>query len=175
MRMRTILLSLLIASLFLIGESLCNEVFAQFRANEPSANRNTGSILKVEQRQPTGNLSNFFNMKMYHSYEASFMSMGGTAANVNMYTNTMMFSFSPKLTGRLDLALAHSPFGNAMPGMNNQRGGQFIIRNAELNYQLSENTFIRFSYQEQPFSPFGLMNSGFNGFGGNGMINRWDR
>jgi hypothetical protein len=135
--------------------------YAQFKATEPSPFRNTGSILKTEQNQAIGDMSNFFNMKMSHSYEASFMSMAGYNANVNMYTNTMTFDFSPNFSGRLDLALAHSPFGSSLPGMQSN-GANFVIRNAELNYKFSENTFIRFSYQESPYSGFGMFNSNFN-------------
>jgi hypothetical protein len=148
-------ISTFIAFLFVLV--INQQSLAQFRSSEPSEYRNTGSILKVEQKQPVGGLSNFFNMKMSHSYEASFMSMGGYNANVNMYTNTMTFDFSPKFSGRLDLALAHSPFGGSMPGMQTN-GANFIIRNAELNYKFSENTFIRFSYQESPYSGFGMFN-----------------
>ncbi|TNE68620.1 hypothetical protein EP331_15385 [bacterium] len=132
--------------------------FAQFKTQAPSPYRNTGSVIKVEQDQKVGGLQNFFNMKMMHSYEASFSSFGGQTANLNMYTNTMLFSFNQNLTGRLDLAFAHSPFGNALPGMQQS---QFFIRNAELSYKFSENTRLNVSFQQLPYSPynFGLNNS----------------
>lgn len=170
MRMITQRQLLIITGLLLSFQFLGTTASAQFKTTEPSDYRNTGNILKVEQRQPTSNLMNFFNMKMYHSYEASFMSFGGQTANLNMYTNTMLFSFSPKFTGRLDLALAHSPFGNGLSGMS-QTGAQFMVRNAELNYQLSENTFIRFSYQQVPMSTYSFFDSGFNQYNSFGQRN----
>jgi len=151
------LLSFSIFALLLISQNS----HAQFRATQPSPFRNTGSVIKAEKNQGIGSLSNFFNMKMSHSYEASFMSMGVYNANVNMYTNTMTFEFSPNFSGRLDMALAHSPFGNTFPGMQSN-GANFIIRNAELNYKFSENTYIRFSYQESPYSGFGMFNPTLN-------------
>lgn len=146
---------------------------AQFKASAPSPYHNTGNVIKVEQNQPMGGLQNFFNMKMSHSYEATFSSYNGQFANLNMYTNTMMFSFTPKLTGRLDLAFAHSPFGNGYPGMQNQQNNsQFLIRNAEINYQFSKNTNISFSYQELPYGSGWGMGYGNNQYQRLGL-NAW--
>ncbi len=138
---------------------------AQLKSTQPSPYRNTGNVIKMEQSQPTGGLGNLFNMRMSHSYEMSFMSGNGFSGNVNMYTNTMMFAFSPKMTGRLDLAFAHSPFGNSMQGMQGMNQNQFFIRNASLNYKISENAQFNISFQQLPYGPMGMgLNNGFYGF-----------
>lgn len=144
---------------------------AQYKSAVPSPYRNSGNVIKVEQNQPTGSLSNFFDMKMSHSYEASFSSFGGQTSNLNMYTNSMFFTFSPKFTGKLDMAFAHSPFGgNSVPGMNGNNGSQFFIRNAELNYSFSENTKLSFSFQQLPYGSY--YGNGFNrgGMGSNAWL-----
>jgi hypothetical protein len=63
----------------------------------------------------------------------------------------MQFFFSEDLTGRVDLQLLHSPFGNSY--MSNNNSGmdmKFMIRNAELNYQIGENSNISIQFQQVP-------------------------
>ena len=80
----------------------------------------------------------------------------------------MHFLFNEDLYGRLDLGVAHSPFGNSL--MGNNQGAQFLVRNAEINYRLNENTHFRFSFQQQP-AGYGY---GHGGYGyGMGHYNRF--
>src|SRR5690606_34647731 len=98
-------------------------------------------------------LSNFFmnNFSMSHSYSMSFGSVGGSFQNINAYTNTMQFAFSPQLTGRMDISFLHSPFGQSgLMNQNNNLGGRVMIRNAELNYKISDKAQIRLQYQQIP-------------------------
>ena len=114
------------------------------------------------------NIGNLFNMQMNHSYSMNFASWGGQMQNMNAYTNTMQFFFSEDLTGRVDLQLLHSPFGNSY--MSNNNSGmdmKFLIRNAELNYQISENSNVSIQFQQVPsygLSPWssGLYNRPYN-------------
>ncbi len=99
----------------------------------------------------------WFGFKMNHSYEMTVGSFGGNAYNQNYYTNTMHFLFNENLTGRVDLSIAHSPFGNSMLGQD--QGPQFFVRNAELNYRITDNTQVRFQFRQVPggmYSPYGM-------------------
>lgn len=142
---------------------------AQFRADLPGYFDFTGPL--VNERAPTvqTGLDRFFsNVKMSHSYSMSFNSFGGNYQNVNAYTNTMQFQFSDRMNGRVDVSFLHSPFGGNQnfAGSSNFQN-QVIIRNAELNYKLSDNAFIRVQYQQLP-SGFGY---GYNPYG----YNRFNR
>ena len=73
----------------------------------------------------------------------------------------MQFNISDRMNGRLDISFLHSPFGgnqNFLGSSNMQN--QVIIRNAELNYKLSDKAFIRVQYQQLPrgfgFNPYGF-------------------
>lgn len=133
--------------LLLLGISVPS--FAQLKADlrDPSALR--GPILKQDPSEGA-NLGNLFNMTMDHSYAMTFSSFGGQMYNMNAYTNTMRFYFSENLTGRLDLSILHSPFGNSL--MSNHKGmnAKFIIRNAELNYQINDRSNISIHFRQVP-------------------------
>lgn len=146
-------------------------VSAQLRDNLSYPNYTT-SIINTKAPTIQNSLNNFFtnNVKMSHSYSMSFGSYGGSFQNINAYTNTLEFSFSPKLNGRLDVSFLHSPFGSNNlynAGSVNGIGSQVIIRNAELNYQLNDKTFIQLQYQQIP-SGFGY----YNPFGSN-RLSSW--
>lgn len=145
-------LSLLCFTL-LIVISLSDISHAQFRNQQPSPYNNTGKVIKTEYQQPENGMFNLFNMRMSHSYEATFSSFGNSVYNQNFYTNSMMFTFSPNMTGRLDVSFAHSPFGDSYMSMANQN--RIFIRNAELRYKISENSTFSLHFSEQPISPLG--------------------
>lgn len=134
----------------------------------------TGPFVNTRAATVESGLANFFKnrVKMSHSYSMNFSSFGGSYQNVNAYTNTLEFLFSEDLTGRVDVSFMHSPFGGS--GMySNNIGQQVVIRNAELNYRLGDNSSIRLQYQQLPrglgFGPFG---GGFgNRFYGNDRFN----
>ncbi|HEX6981388.1 MAG TPA: hypothetical protein VF181_01375 [Balneolaceae bacterium] len=123
--------------------------FAQLKADlrDPSVLR--GPILKQD-RSEGANLGNLFNMTMDHSYAMTFSSFGGQMHNINAYTNTMRFYFSEDLTGRVDLSILHSPFGNSFMSKNDGMNAKFIIRNAELNYQINDRSNISIHFRQIP-------------------------
>ncbi|MEX0772741.1 MAG: hypothetical protein WEB89_06280 [Balneolales bacterium] len=145
-----------------------SDALAQFKADQPSTFDRTGSVTK--ETRPIGDekVLGLFNFQMDHSYEMSMSSMGGNTYNQNFYTNTMHFLFNEDFYGRVDVGLAHSPFGNSMMGNNQGLMGndqaQVVIRNAELNYKLNENTRFRVSFQQQPVR-YGYGYGYHNGFG----------
>lgn len=148
---------------------LQTDALAQFKADQPSTFDRTGTITK--ETNPVGDerVLGLFDFQMDHSYEMSMSSVGGNTYNQNFYTNTMHFMFNEDFYGRVDLGLAHSPFGNSMMGSNNGLMGndqaQFLIRNAELNYKLNDNTRFRISFQQQPSrygDGYGYHSNGFS-------------
>lgn len=137
---------------------------AQLREAKVDMSEYRGPVFKKDDPSEGANLSNLFNMTMSHSYSMTFGSVGGRYQNVNMYTNTMRFYFTDKLTGRLDLSLLHSPFGSSrLTGLGANEGVKFIVRNAELNYQISDNASIHVRYQQLPYS-YRRFGSGFGRF-----------
>lgn len=166
-----------------ISKSVCYTLFivfvlsistshAQLRKNLTSSSDYTGSIVKSDPSDGA-NLSNLFNMKMSHSYSITMGSVGGRFQNINMYTNTMQFFFTDRLTGRVDLSLLHSPFSNnSLNGFGAQQEVQFIIRNAELNYELSDKSSIHLRFNQYPagygsyrgYSPYGRYGFGSSSF-----------
>lgn len=148
----------LVIMLFLVS----SVTYGQLREDQYKSSDYLGNVVKERSREP-GNLGNLFNMTMDHSYSMTFGSFGGQYQNLNAYTNTMHFFFSERMTGRVDLSVLHSPFGNSYLNVNgNGTEVDFIIRNAELNYQLSERSNISVSFRQVPaygygfnrFSPF---------------------
>ncbi|MCH8496488.1 MAG: hypothetical protein LAT57_12775 [Balneolales bacterium] len=118
---------LLAAMLFVSG---IYDAEAQLRKDLPSAYQLTGPTLMTQQQRSDTRLFNLFNVSMGHSYEMTMSSFGGSVYNQNMYTNTLHLDFNENLQGRVDVAFAHSPFGQGMPGTN--QTGQVFVRNAEL-------------------------------------------
>jgi len=137
-----------------------NTSHAQLRKNQGNPSDLMGPVVKKNQadRSKGANLGNLFNMTMDHSYSMMFSSFGGQFQNLNIYTNTMHFYFSPKLKGRVDLSVLHSPFGNSFMSNGNNKGmdAQFLIRNAELDYQISDKSSISIQFQQLPSYGYGM-------------------
>jgi hypothetical protein len=164
--MRNIIL--LFAVLAFLGNS--SPLFAQFANQVPRSGDWTGSILKTDQNEK--NLLGRFGFSMNHSYEMSFTNFGGQSYNQNMYTNTMFLRFSDRMQGRVDLSLAHSPFGNGL--MTQGSDVRFLVRNAELNYRLGEKSQVSLQFSQMPNGYYG---GPFDRYGyGNNFYrnNRWN-
>jgi hypothetical protein len=122
---------------------------AQLRAELPTPYNITGPTIMTQGAvRSDSKLFGLLNMRMGHSYEMTMGSFGGQMYNQNMYTNTVYLDFNERMNGRFDVAFAHSPFGNAMPGMN--QTGQVFVRNAEFNYKLNDRTQFSFRFQQVP-------------------------
>lgn len=141
--------------------------YSQFK-NIESNPHNKGNIVN----QDKGNNGSFFNnwdMQMSHSYSMTFSTFGGETQNINMYTNSMDFYFSDKLTGDLDISFMHSPFGSNLmqPDQGSAFNGKVFINNAQINYQLGKNAQISVQFSQNPYGygyPYGMR-------GGPGSIN----
>ena len=158
---------------FFIFFVICSQLtFAQYRSDLPTYFDYTGPL--IDERAPTvqHSLNRFFsNIEMSHSYSMSFGSFGGNYQNMNAYTNTMQFNISDRMNGRVDISFLHSPFGGNQNFLGSSKmQNQIIIRNAELNYKLSDKAFIRIQYQQLPRG-FGYNPYGFNRY--NRYRNNW--
>jgi len=153
--MKTFYTSTLTVVILLLALSFSDSQ-AQLREDLNNSNSFTGSVIKTESPQRSSNIGlglggllQDFNMS--HSYSMTFSSMGGNYQNINAYTNTMHLKFSDDLSGRVDLSLLHSPFGSrTMYGSNEGLNSEIIIENAQINYQLSENSTISFQFRQMP-------------------------
>ena len=134
---------------------------AQLRKDQQNNSELSGPIVK-EDPSKGADWSNLFNMQMDHSYSMMFSSFGGQVQNMNAYTNTMRFFFSEDLTGRVDLSVLHSPFGNSFMSNNSGMNPQFMIRNAELNYQINDKSNISIHFRQVPRYGANPWSSGFN-------------
>ncbi len=126
-------------------------LLAQFVNQVPRSGDWTGSIVKTDLDQK--NLLGRFGFSMNHSYEMSFTNFGGQSYNQNMYTNTMFLRFSDRMQARVDLSLAHSPFGNGLMTQGNDV--RFLVRNAELNYKLGEKSQVSLQFSQMPNAYYG--------------------
>tara|TARA_R110000868_G_scaffold235273_1_gene489007 strand:+ start:3562 stop:4083 length:522 start_codon:yes stop_codon:yes gene_type:complete len=160
----TFLLSILLSATAL-GQ-LRQDLSSPFDYSGPIVNRNAPTV--------QNGLNRFFNsVEMSHSYSMNFSSFGGGYQNVNAYTNTLTFDISPRMDGRVDVSFLHSPFGaNLAQGQNNFQN-QVVIQNAELNYKISDNAFIKFQYRQLPsgFYGYGYDPYGYGRFGRNSRFN----
>ena len=159
---------------FLVGSTL---TYAQYREDVPNRSDYSGGLYNPDPSKGS-NLANLFNVKLNHSYSVNFASFGGQAQNINAFTSSAQFFFSPKLTGRLDVSFLHSPFGGGNSFSQNGIGNQIIIQNAELNYRVNDRTSIHFSFNQAPRgffgSPFGSP-FGFSRFDRFSRLNRANR
>ncbi|MEX0723390.1 MAG: hypothetical protein WD357_04890 [Gracilimonas sp.] len=152
---------------FVFAILLSTQLSAQLRENLSKSYEFSGPIVNTQVPTVQNWLNNFFqnNVSMSHSYSMNFGAVGGSYQNVNSYTNTLNFAFSEDLTGRVDISFLHSPFGGSdMVNTNNNLNGEVIVRNAELNYQISDNAHIRFQYQQLPRN-YGYFNQGYGMYG----------
>lgn len=160
MKASKIILSVILLCLF-AGVSASK---AQLREAKIDRSEYRGPVFKKQDPSEGANLSNLFNMTMSHSYTMTFTSIGGRYQNLNMYVNTMRFYFSEKLTGRLDLAILHSPFGgSSLLGFGANEGINFIVKNAELNYEISDKATIHIRFRQMPYA-YGRFGRGFGRF-----------
>jgi len=164
MKRSTIVTLILVLAFLTIG--VHSHASAQFRDNLQHRSDLTTDVVKDPSEG--AKLSNLFNMQMDHSYSIMFTGFGGQMHNMNAYTNTMRFFFSERLTGRVDLSLLHSPFGNSFMQPNGSNDGGFgaklILRNAELDYKISDNSHIRVQFQQIPggYGPWGYRQNAFS-------------
>lgn len=137
---------------------------AQFKPKSAEQPRVSDSFIQPQSATDWFNLFNPNNFQMRHSYSASYTAFSGEGMALQRYTNTMMYQFAPNLDARIDISLQNSPYSTFEHRLQNQFNRMSLSR-AEINYRPWENTHIRLSYREYPYSyygyqPFGGMFSG---------------
>lgn len=154
---------ILLTGILLIGLVLVQHTaYAQFRDQTPSGFDNTGNIIK---HNDSGN-KNFLNiahLTMHQSLDFSVGTFGGQVFNQNMFTNSMLFDFTPRLSGRLDVSLSMSPFANNF--MQNGKQARIFIRNADLNYRIGQNSSISIHFSQNPYGYYNPFSSYGYGYG----------
>jgi hypothetical protein len=162
-------LSLLCLVVFL---GMATPVQAQLRQD---VREDRSEVKLYEQAGPGFTLNKLFSpehFRMSHSYEMSFGSFGGNTSSLGMYTNTMQWQFNQKLAARVDVSVAHTPFGGGQFGQDGQNPRVFL-RNAEIAYRPSDNMLLHLSVRQSPYGsymgPYGYMNPYMSPYGYYGM------
>ncbi len=134
----------------------------------------SGPIIQKKDPSEGANLGNLFNMTMNQSFSANIGTMGGHVMNTDIFTNSMHFFFTPKLTGQFDVSLLTSPFGmNNFYGFNrdmngfNQNNKLQVALDAQINYKITDHMDIHLRVSKMP-SGYGYYPGGY-GYGRYGM------
>lgn len=138
---------------------------AQFKPKQSEQPRISDSFIQPQSASDWFNFFNPNNFQMHHSYSASYTAAGGQGVALQRYTNTMMYQFAPNLDARIDLSAQNSPYSTFDARLQNQFN-RISLSRAELNYRPWENTLLRISYQEVPFSYYGHGSGYYRPFGG---------
>ena len=108
---------------------------------------------------PSPSLSSFLgilnpeNFMMRHSFSFNYLTGGGQGLSLATYTNSMFYKIADPLNVRFDVTLQGSPFGSYGPLQQNDLNRVYLSR-AELNYHPADNLFIKFEYNQSPFSRY---------------------
>lgn len=154
---------------------------AQLRSAIPSGNAPVAVYDQPASASGLGQLFNSDNFRVSHSYEFSYGNVAGDGIGLGMYTTSLRFQPSDRLAARVDVGVAHSPFGSSALqqslGFSQDQPARVFLREATIAYRPTENSVITFSMSQSPFgsyySPFGMSPFG-GGFGpGGGMSARY--
>lgn len=86
---------------------------------------------------------------MNHSFGISMSQFGGQSMTMGAYTNHMNYMIKDNLKLSTQFSLA-SPMGGMNPYAQNGMGGSQIYYGASLDYQPTENLFVKFSMNNFP-------------------------
>ncbi len=99
---------------------------------------------------------------MHHTYSMSYMSGGGDALALGVYTNSMMYKFADNLNVQVDASLVHTPYSTFGTQAQNNINGIYLSR-ASLNYTPFKDFHVSLLYQKVPQT--GMFGYGYDGFG----------
>ncbi len=109
-----------------------------------------------------GQLFNSKTLRFGQSYEMSYSGGAGGALGLGVYTASLQWQPNSKLAGRVDVGVAHSPFGSGAVQTSlgfDESPTKLFIRNAELAYRPTANSSIHLSVRQSPYgsyaSPYG--------------------
>jgi hypothetical protein len=154
-RLLTILL--LAAALFLAVPAQ-----AQLRADLPQQDASV-AVYQSQTGFSLGALLNPDHFRISNSYEMSFSSFGGQSLGLGVLTTSFRYQPTNKLAARVDVGVAHSPFGSSgvqeSLGFSQDAPARVYLQNAQIAYRPTENSLIQLQVQQSPFgsyaSPYG--------------------
>lgn len=152
----------LIALLVLVGMTASAQFKPKATSEQP---RVSDSFIQPSSASDWFNLFDPSKFTMRHSYSASYSSGGGVGIALQRYTNSMFYAFAPNLGLRVDLSAQNSPYSTLDHRLQSQFNRVALSR-AELTYQPWENTLLRISYREVPYSMYGYGDGYHRPFGG---------
>ena len=118
-----------------------------------------------------GKLFNAETLKLSHSYELSYGAGVGGSVGLGVYTSSLRWQPSAKLAGRVDVGVAHSPFGSAgvqsALGFEDAGDVRVFLRNAEVAYRPTENMTLQLRVQQSPYGTYAGYGPGY-GYGAYG-------
>ena len=98
--------------------------------------------------------------QMSHSVNVSFGMGGGQQMLQNAYINTMFFQFSENLTLTTDLGIMQTPYHTF--GENNSLSDPQFFGGAQLNYKISDKSFLQLRFESIPVSQYNYLNQYYN-------------
>ncbi len=135
---------------------------AQLRANLPAAGAPV-AVYETPTGFSLGSLLNPEHFKISNAYEMSFSSFGGQSLGLGVLTTSLRYQPTDRLAARVDVGVAHSPFGSDAVqqnlGFTQDAPAKVYLQNAQIAYRPTENSLIQFQVQQSPFggyaSPYG--------------------
>jgi hypothetical protein len=108
--------------------------------------------------------------RVSHSYEFSYSGFGGESIGLGIYTTSLRWQPTHNLAARVDVGVAHSPFGSdnlqQTLGFDSGTPARVFLRNAEIAYRPTDNAVFHLSVRQSPFgayaSPFGYHGYGYS-------------
>jgi len=142
------------------------------RVNNPPAM--TGpSVFKPAQSMM--NLIDMNRLEMHHSYSFGVSSFGGGQnLTEGLYTNTILYHFQAPVIMRMDVGVAHDPFGTQTFGPQ-QKSAQVYLQNLMLQYRPADNMLFTFAFSQVPGGYSLFRNPYASRFGGYSEYDVWSR
>jgi hypothetical protein len=111
--------------------------------------------------------------RVSHSYEFSYGGFAGESIGLGIYTTSLRWQPTNNLAARVDVGVAHSPFGSdnlqQALGFDSGSPARVFLRNAEIAYRPTENAVFHLSVRQSPFgpyaSPYGYGGHGYSPYG----------
>lgn len=131
---------------------------AQLRAEIPGKPAPVAVYEQANSGFSLGQLFNAESFRVSHGYQFSYNSFAGEGIGVGVYTSSLRFQPSDRLAARVDLGVAHSPFGSgqlqSQLGFSEDQPARVFLQNASVAYRPTENSMITLSFQQSPYGNF---------------------
>jgi hypothetical protein len=134
----------------LVGVVLvCGSISAQFKSKAQQEPRVSDSLIRSDD---SGLLFGWFDpnkLKMSQSYSLSYQTFGQNSLALGVYTNSLSYQVSDKVSLQTDISVMHSPYNSFGDKLGKSLSGIFLSR-AQLNYQPSDNTLFQIQFRQLP-------------------------